>query len=108
MINIFIAAKLLLKIPVNAVSLQNAWGLQVDISEGVKLVVSVVGAAALSSGKSSPHISLMKNRLVKVNEVLDGIGLSKCFVLPEMVAYVRAGGDIHELKNVIKKKLAAG
>ena len=44
MINIIIAAKLLLKIPVKAVRLQNAWGLQVEISEGVNLVAAVVGA----------------------------------------------------------------
>ena len=109
MINIIIAAKLLLKIPVKAVRLQNAWGLQVEISEGVNLVAPIVGAAALiSSSKMTSKISVMKNRLEKVKEVLEGFGLSNCFVLPEMVAFVIVGGDINELKNVIKKKLAAG
>ena len=89
---------------------QNVWGFQVQISDGVNLVAPVVGAVALvSNGRTTSQISVMKNGLEKVNEVLEGLGLSKCFMLPEpMIAYVRVGGDIIKLKNVIKKKLAAG
>ena len=85
-------------------------GISSQISDGVNLVAPVVGTAALiSSGKATSQISVMKNRLEKVKEVLEGLGLSKCFMLPElMIAYVRVGGDIIELKNVINKKLAAG
>ena len=83
--------------------------MQVEISEGVNLIAPVVGATALiSNGKKTSQISVMKNRLEKVKEVLEGFGLSNCFVLPELVAFVIVCGDINELKNVIKKKLAAG
>ena len=49
---------------------QNVWGFQVQISDGVNLVAPVVGTAALiNSCKTTSEISVMKNILEKVREV---------------------------------------
>ena len=106
MVNIFIAARLLLKYPVTVVKFNNNnWGFQVELKAGVYLVVPAGGPVRVQGMVTSSTLRQMNIRPEVCENYLESKGLSKCFVIAELIDYIQFGGVVSVIKIAIEKKI---
>ena len=102
MVNIFIAARLLLKYPVTVVKFNNNnWGFQVELKAGVYLVVPAGGPVRVQGMVTSSTLRQMNIRAEACENYLESKGLSKCFVIAELIDYIQFGGVVSVIKIAI-------
>ena len=105
MINIFIAAKLLLRNPVTVPKILPNWSYQVELKRGVFLVVPVVGPVRVQGMTTQSTLKEMNSRAELSAKYLESKGLTNCFVVPELIDYIRVGGVPSEIKIAIDKRI---
>ena len=76
-----------------------------EIKTGVYLVVPAGGPVRVKGMVNSSSLRQMNIRAEACENYLESKGLSKCFVITELIDYIQFGGVVSVIKIAIEKKI---